>query len=229
MSDDLHELAAPFALDSLDDLERARFVRHLDQCEECQGTVAEFRETLVSIAAMTREAPPPGLKKQLLEAVAATPQVVDRTARRRMPWSAVAVAALVAVLALIGWSILSPGRLINAVLGDPAALTTLAAPTDNGVGVFDQVRLVYSEKLDAAILVFEGLDRPGEGQTYEIWLIDGTDPVPAGLFRPDDSGSATVRVKGDIRPGLTVAVTAEPEGGADLPTGPPLLTADIGA
>ena len=227
MSGELHDLATLYALDALDDLESVRFVRHLEECKECQATVARLEDALVSVATTTSETPPSALKQTILEAIENTPQVAARPARR--PWYIVGVAALVVVLALVGWSMLGPGRLINAVLGDPGAITTLAAPTADGTGVFDEARLVYSEELGSAVLVIDGLDQPDPGQTYEIWLIDDANPVPAGLFHPDESGAAIARVEGELSPGLTVAVTEEPAGGVDLPTSPPLLTADIGA
>jgi anti-sigma-K factor RskA len=226
MSDELHDLAPLYALDALDDLESVRFGRHLQECAKCQAAVAGLEDVLASVASTTSEAPPRALKRTILEAIGNTPQTAPRPGRRRA-WYA--VAAGVVVLAVVGWSMLGPSRLINAVLGDPDAITTLAAPTADGIEVFDEVRLVYSEELATAVLVFDGLDQPDEGQTYEIWLIQDGNPLPAGLFRPDESGAATVRVEGELSPGLTVAVTQEPDGGVDLPTGPPLLTAAIGA
>ena len=34
---DIHALSGAYAVDALDDLERARFVRHLEECPECHG------------------------------------------------------------------------------------------------------------------------------------------------------------------------------------------------
>lgn len=229
MSDEIHDLAAPFVLNALDELERARFVQHLEECGRCRSEVQAIEETLVAMAALTAEAPPATLKQQVMAGIEATPQVELPARRRPTAWYAFAVAAAVVVLAVAGWSLFNPNRLTAAILADPSAITTLAAHTDAGVGVFDTARLVYSEQHGSAVVVIEGLDSPGGDRTYELWVIDGGVARPAGLFRPDARGSATVRVDGEVQPGLVVALTEEPSGGADVPTGEPLLTADVGA
>ncbi len=45
-SDDfeLHTLAGPFAMDAVTAEERARFVAHLDDCDQCRDDVREMRE-----------------------------------------------------------------------------------------------------------------------------------------------------------------------------------------
>lgn len=228
MSEELHDLAAPFVLDALDELDQARFSRHLEQCDSCRIEVERLQATLLSMASLTVETPPATLKQQVLEAIGTTPQVEMPVPRRRIAWYTFAAAAVVVVLAAVGWSLFSPGRLIAAILDDPAAVTTLAASTDAGAGVFDTARLVYSEEHEAAVVVFEGLDLPADDHTYELWVIEDEVAKPAGLFRPDAEGSATVRVEGEIRPGLVVALTEEPAGGVEVPTGEPLLTAGVG-
>ena len=39
MSDDIHALSGAYAVDALDDVERARFERHLANCEACRAEV----------------------------------------------------------------------------------------------------------------------------------------------------------------------------------------------
>ena len=46
----LHELAAGYALDALDDDERAAFEQHLAECEQCAADVRGFRETAALLA-----------------------------------------------------------------------------------------------------------------------------------------------------------------------------------
>ena len=61
---------------------------------------------------------------------------------------------------------------------------------------------------------------------YELWLIDEDGPAAAGSFRPESPEEATVLVEG-IEPGLTLAMTEEPEPGLAQPTGEVLLSAEI--
>jgi anti-sigma-K factor RskA len=63
------------------------------------------------------------------------------------------------------------------------------------------------------------------GKTYELWWIAGGRPVRAGTFDVDGEGNGRLRVEG-VAPGAEVpvwAVTVEPWGGTDQPTGPMVL------
>jgi anti-sigma-K factor RskA len=64
-------------------------------------------------------------------------------------------------------------------------------------------------------------------KTYELWIIpqDGTAPIPAGTFHPDDQGNASV-VLPDLPKGIAAkafGVTIEPEGGSQTPTLPIIM------
>ena len=54
----LHELAAGYALDALDDDEHAAFEQHLAECEQCATDVLAFRET-AALLAYAAEGPEP--------------------------------------------------------------------------------------------------------------------------------------------------------------------------
>jgi anti-sigma-K factor RskA len=63
-------------------------------------------------------------------------------------------------------------------------------------------------------------------RAYELWLIPTAGaPIPAGIFKPDARGNATV-----INPPLPVgaevkvfAITVEPEQGSQAPTTQPIM------
>ena len=55
---DVHALSGAYAIDALDDLERAKFERHLSECQECQAEVASLREASALLAALAETAPP---------------------------------------------------------------------------------------------------------------------------------------------------------------------------
>ena len=75
-----------------------------------------------------------------------------------------------------------------------------------------------------AALVVRGLEQTPADKTYEAWVIADGQPKPAGTF---DAGSETTvhRLDEPVPRGATVAVTVEPEGGVDAPTGDVLLSA----
>ena len=82
---------------------------------------------------------------------------------------------------------------------------------------------------DKGTLVFlaSGLDPLETYKTYELWLIpaDGTAPVPAGTFHPDDHGNASL-IMPDLPKGVAAkgfGVTIEDEGGSQTPTQPIIM------
>ena len=93
----------------------------------------------------------------------------------------------------------------------------------------DGVGATFTFSFDQAHGVFRStsLGLPREGEVYELWLIDDNGATPAGLFVPNSAGFSEAVVS-DVRPGLTLGVTIEPDGGSAQPTGPVLLAAPIG-
>ncbi|MGC2160872.1 MAG: anti-sigma factor [Silvibacterium sp.] len=64
----------------------------------------------------------------------------------------------------------------------------------------------YLQKSGALIFVASNLHPVPQNKTYELWLIpaNGKAPIPAGLFRPDSTGSASV-----VLPPLPAGVDAK--------------------
>jgi hypothetical protein len=71
------------------------------------------------------------------------------------------------------------------------------------------------------------LPGPGPKKTYQLWLVTNGPSVSAGVFAPDSSGRATLVVDPPPKvpgPVMGAAITIEPEGGGQTPTGQTLLT-----
>ncbi|PRY59662.1 anti-sigma factor [Glycomyces artemisiae] len=237
MSADVHTLIGAWAVDALDDDERAEVEHHLGECESCAQEAAELREAVWRLSDVTIADPPPRLRARVLTEVARTrqeapepPAAEPRTARPRlrrhrgMPRLRLALAAgaLAAVMAVVGgivtWSVMrdtEPSRSdqIAAVLesGD-AAIGSIAA--DGG----GKVSVVYSEQLDKAVVVLAGLAAIGEERSYQIWMVDPEGQVSAGVMDPGDR-SATMLVEG-LGDAELIGVTQEPAGGSETPTLP---------
>ena len=64
---DVHKLTGAYALDAVDDIERARFEQHLATCEDCRAEVAEMRETAALLAESTAVEPPASLRASVAE------------------------------------------------------------------------------------------------------------------------------------------------------------------
>jgi anti-sigma-K factor RskA len=231
MNYDIHDHVTGYVLGELSDGELAAFEAHLEGCPDCRTEVESIRQVAIELALEQAEEPPDHLRPKVLAAVARTPQegprAVEITPLRRRPrWIPAGIAAAVVVVALVGWSMLGTGRLINSVLNDPLAVSVEATA---GAGEFDVARVVFSEDRGAAVLVVEGLDQLPSERVYELWLVDGDEVLPAGLFNTANQGSARVLIEGEVRPGMVVAVTEEPAGGVDVATGEILFSAPLDA
>jgi Anti-sigma-K factor rskA/Putative zinc-finger len=89
-------------------------------------------------------------------------------------------------------------------------------------------RAVYLAESGALIFQGSNLARLPETKTYELWLIpaNGQAPMPAGMFRPDAAGYASVMMP-PLPKGVTAkafGVTVENAGGSSTPTMPILLS-----
>ena len=245
MTADIHALAGAYALDALPDDERAFFERHLAACDACRSDVAELQATAAMLAGGVAQPPPPGLRDKVLAAVDVTRQLPperpaeDATAARRRPWlrsrvlAPLAACLSLAVIALSGTVVVLNQRLdaATAESGDGSLASVLGAAdlqtAELELGAAAPGRFLYSASLDRGVLVAQGLSDPGAHETYELWLIHDGTPVPAGLFRPDPSGIAVADISGIVRGAELVAVTIEPAGGSETPTGAVLASAEL--
>ena len=64
MTQDPHSLLAPYALDALDQDERAAFEAHLDRCSDCQTELGGFVATAGRLGSADESAPPAPLRAQ---------------------------------------------------------------------------------------------------------------------------------------------------------------------
>lgn len=87
--------------------------------------------------------------------------------------------------------------------------------------------VTYNRDKGTLVFLASELDPLQMYKTYELWIIpqDGTVPIPAGTFHPDDHGNASI-VLPDLPKGISAkafGVTIEPEGGSQTPTLPIIM------
>ena len=229
-----HELTAGYALDALEPEERRAYEAHLATCSQCQQELATFWETTEALAvAASGPAPSAELRDRILADVRAEPPqtVVSLESRRRRTAPALAAVAAVAAVVALGiglWATSLSGELdeTRAALEQERAAAAIVA--DAGSRTVDLAsgsgRLVVSQDGRAA-LVLPDLGPAPSGQTYQAWIIEGDNPISAGIF-PGEEGLDVVLVDGDVAEGEVVAVTVEQAGGAETPTLPPIVASD---
>jgi anti-sigma-K factor RskA len=221
--DALHDLTPGYALDALDETERAAYEAHLATCEQCRDELARMQDTVGTLAyAVSSPAPPAELRDRILaQARAERGNVVPFRPRRRLTYALGAVAAAAAVVALaVGlWAAslsddLDQQRSVVSILADPQARQV---PMQGGEG-----RVVVTDSGDAALVT--SVPAAPAGKTYEVWVFEGDTPRRAGTFEGDDAHDV-VRLTRPVPEGAKIAVTVEADGGVDAPTSPPVMSA----
>jgi anti-sigma-K factor RskA len=92
-------------------------------------------------------------------------------------------------------------------------------------------RATYVASKGTLIFLASNLEPLQPAKTYELWLIpaaEGGSPIPAGTFRPDAHGNASV-IMPPLPKGVEAkafGVTVEDEGGATAPTMPIILAGE---
>ena len=237
---DLHTLTGAYAVDALDDIERARFEQHLADCEECRAEVASLREAAGLLGEATPAEPPAALRDRVLAGIgtvrplppeAPAPVVAQRRRRRPLTTLFVAAAAVVAVGAggTVVWqqpwedTSEAPPSAAQRVLGAPDARST---SLDFPGGA--EATLTHSDSLGKAVLVTHKMPPPPRGSVYQLWLDQpGAGMTPAGLM--DVVPDQTVVLDGDAATAKAAGITVEPAGGSQHPTTDPIAVFDFGA
>lgn len=231
MNDAIHDLAGAYALDALDDLERARFEQHLAKCPTCQADVAEFRQTAAHLGRSVAEAPPPALRASVLAAIGETrqerPAVAHVTTGPARRWvTAVAAVAAALVIGVLSVQLIDTrGRLSDteslAAVMSAADATTVPLHGEGGDG-----RMVWSPSLGRSVLVVDGLPDIADDRAFQLWYVVDDEQIPAGVYHAD--GHRIVAEAGDMPEGIDVIGITEEDGeGSDVPTGPMLVVGEV--
>ncbi len=237
---DLHKLTGAYAVDALDDLERARFEQHLAMCEDCRAEVAELRETAALLAESVATAPPASLRDSVLAGISQirpmppevpvaepTPISSTRDHRRRPVWTTFLVAAALMLVAGVGIATWRPWA--SDVPRLTAAEQVLQAPDAQEVfldlGEAGRATVVRSKSEDRAVIRTEDMVSAPEGKDYELWFIDGDEFISAGLMT--DAPDQTLVLDGSAATAAAVGITVEPDGGSDNPSTEPIAVFDL--
>lgn len=234
---DIHALVGAYALDAIDDLERAAFDRHIRECESCRTELDELRETAARLADSTWSVPPPRLRATVLAAVAQTRQLAPvspaparsaRPARRR--WLVAAAAAVVLAggasaavyqvqeqrvrdQSTIAARAVEQSERTRDILAAPDLVVRTAPVTGGG-----KVTVAQSPAKNAGVILLGASSPPTDGRVFQLWTIRGTTPTSAGALGAGQTSAVTIV---DGLPGADmVGVTVEPVGGSLTPTMP---------
>jgi anti-sigma-K factor RskA len=218
---DIHALSGAYAVDALDDIERAAFERHLTECAECRAEVASLREAASLLGETEATEPPAALRDRVLAGIstvrplppAVEPPAPRRHGRRLRLASLAAAAAVIAALG-VGGAVWHPW-------------TDQHSDSQNVADTVFSATDVHSDTVGRAVLVTRKMPPPPSGKVYQLWLQQpGQGMVSAGVMpvKPDQ----TVILKGDAATATAAGITVEPEGGSSKPTTAPIALFDFG-
>ncbi|GAA1879994.1 anti-sigma factor [Lapillicoccus jejuensis] len=243
VDDSVHALTGAYAVDAVDDVERARFERHLEQCADCRAEVASLKAAAAELGLLAEVTPPERLRDQVLadiRTVRPLPPEVEKEAARRVvgisgasresrrrparPTRWLIGAAAAAVLAvgagtlvtqLRGSDVTGDQTVASRVLADPQAVRRTQ---DFPGGASAEV--VSSAATGRAVVVLHDMPDAPAGKVYQTWFQDGDGFRSAGVV--PGAGSQTVVLDGDARQAQAVGITVEPTGGSAQPTSKPI-------
>jgi anti-sigma-K factor RskA len=244
MHEQFAEDLALHALGVLEGEERVILEEHLDGCADCRRELKLLRgDTALMALSTAGPIPPRRARQRLMDAVAREPRHATAPSRRGwrtlVPW--VAAGALAMGLLTVWLQKTDLQRQVAEFKGESAkqqaelqrareVVSTLTATDAIQVTLVaartppqPQGKAIYVRDRSSLIFLASNLQPLPAEKAYELWLIPTSGaPIPAGVFKPDAHGSATV-----INPPLPVgvqakafAITVEPESGSSTPTMP---------
>ena len=241
---------ALYALDALRGEERARLDEHLATCAACRLELEQLRgDTALLALSATGPRPPQRARQRLLDAVAREPRLpsVAQASPRRSWWGVLGWAAALAILVLAA-SLWRENISLQQILAsaqsqaaqstrDLEALRKIAAPilepeaqrvtlVSAKTPPQPQGKAFYLRNRSSLVFLANNMPPLPPQKAYELWLIPTTGaPIPAGVFKPDAHGSASV-VNPPLPAGAEAkafAITVENEAGSTAPTTPILM------
>jgi len=239
---ELHLLTGAYALDALDDVERAGFERHLRSCGSCAAEVIEFQEAAAGLADRVAMDPPEHLRAKVMAEVARTRQLsptgrvqLHRPSLRRILSTAAAAVVIAGTAALggVAWqshesaqdSQIAADRAadraaeLTNVLTDPSRIEAVSQVAGGGTAT-----VVAAQ--GKAVFVTKALPALPSGKQYQVWLVKADKQIlSAGMLGVRD-GSGQSLVTG-VSNGDAVAVSVEPTGGSKQPTTTPIVAIPV--
>ncbi|MGA8764440.1 MAG: anti-sigma factor [Candidatus Sulfotelmatobacter sp.] len=238
---------ALYSLGALEGKERAQLEEHLATCASCKLELEQLRADGALLAlSVSGPKPPQRARQRLLDAVAKEARIpkVVQSAPRRSWWGVLGWAAAAAMIVFAIWLAKENATLKETLASatQQAAQSTreledlrrisapILAPEAQRITLVSmktaaqpQGKAFYLRRSRSLVFMANNMPALPRQKAYELWLIPMSGaPIPAGMFKPDARGSATL-----VNPPLPAdtkakafAITVENEAGATTPTMP---------
>ena len=241
--DNYKEMIPVHVLSALDSADERALNEHLEGCAECRRDLAEWEAVAASLALSADPSEPSTeVRRKLLTQIQSeksVSNVVPLPGRQRNLWQSLgslgSIAAMVLFVGLIiavivlwqqNRTLRQQDQLIE-ILSSPGAKIKDLRGTNEAPGA--SARIVF-DWTGRALLIVNGLPRPPQGKEYQLWFIEGKHaPRPGNTFSTDSSGrsQSAQHVLAQDYDYSVLAVTLEPAGGVQAPTGAIYLRSDL--
>ena len=247
-----------YALGEMAGGDRQELEEHLHACAACRREVQALRGDLGLLGLSSSGPQPPARSKdRLMQAIAAEPRRVPSPVPvdlpRRSLWWAWGPALAAVALFFIALGMWRSNQHLNDIVAeltnrneeegiqlDRLTQELRLLTTPDGVRVSlnpmksprqPSGTAIFSPSQKRMIFMASNLPPVPGGKAYELWIIPATGaPLPAGVFKPDEHGNATMMDR-EMPSGVVAkafAVTVENEAGSDKPTSPIMLIGATG-
>lgn len=228
-----------YALNAVDDMERKRSERHLQECSQCREEVAEMYEATAMLALdAPAVAPAPALRTSLLEQIQQIPQETaihhapshkarpaeqgrrpQHGRRRRAVLGLVAAAAI--VVGGVGVAKVAPWTNSSSSVTNAEARISKAPDAVRKTAPFrgGTITVVMSRSMNEAVATLNKVAAAGDATTYQGWYIKSDGPTNAGLLKANGKSVLASKLSGASEFDITI----EPAGGSAVPTNAPIL------
>jgi anti-sigma-K factor RskA len=219
--EEIKALVGAYVLGAVPEDEQPTIRAHLLTCEECMAEADSYSSTTSDLALAVEPVElPAGFEDRVMAVIAdeRTASAPPRSAlRARWFGWAFGVAVLLVAIGFGAAYVQTQSdldrerRVVSALLRSDAGMEL----DGDGVAAMIPTR-------EGSVFVAEGLADPPDGHTYQLWLIEGTDPVSAGTFDVRE-GRVVIEMDQSLEGFDGAAVTVEPAGGSPEPTTDPVV------
>jgi anti-sigma-K factor RskA len=243
-----------YALGALSGEERHVVEKHLEECSACRVELERLRGDMTLLALSVSGPKPPSRSRDRFMAAIARERGRAQVPRRRgmawwnaLEWAAAVAAVVILVLLwnqntdlrrrIASLQANSAGQQTQLVQAKELIASLTSAEAEHFILVASntppqpQGKAIYVRSSGTLVFLASNMPQLPLQKTYELWLIPASGaPIPAGLFRPNPHGGATV-VKPPLPLGIeakTFAITIEPAAGSSAPTSQPIMVGTQG-
>lgn len=251
---DYKEMIPVHALSALDAPDERALTEHLAECDECRRELADWEATAASLALSAKPMEPsPQVREKLLTQIRSEERqsgseksgsnslasnVVPFGRPKRNLWNSLgslgSIAAVILFAALLVSVIVlwQQNRTLheqNQFLELLTAQGSRMAELSGTEKAANATAMLAYDRSGNAMLITSGLPQAPAGKEYQLWFIVGNNPMPGKTFAPDNTGQVMMKdlVPEAARNAAVFAVTLEPTGGVQKPTGAIYLRSEL--